>query len=400
MFLLLLFWFQESGTPLDELLRLAFEHNRELKAFEYRIDAKAFSARHLSGWDDPTLNFNFYAEEVETRVGPQRYSLAMQQNLPYPGLNRAKSAWVSGQAEVLREEQRLEKAQLARRISHAYFNLYYLQKKREIDRENLNLMTTLEAATRSRFRTGDGSYAYVVQAQTQLANLTEQLHADGDALRAGELEISGLIGTEKPLRILPIRLEADVSLPEAAGNQPVLSALDARIQERRLLDSLQRFDFKPRFKLSLTYIQTGDALNPSLPGSGKDPIIAGFGINLPVRRDRYRARLAENRATIEAFEAERRQAERELNSAIEAERILLESDLRKISLYEGTIIPQATLAMESATKAFRIGEVAFSTVIEAQRDLLQFKLALERARADAWIHQVELIWLGAGEDAP
>lgn len=400
MFFLLIFWFQESGTPLEELLRLAFEGNHELKAYDHHVNAKNLSARYLAGWEDPSLSLRYYAEEVETRVGPQRYSLALQQNLPYPGLNRAKSALAYGQADILREEQRLKKARLARRISHAYFNLYYLQKKREIDRQNLHLMTTLEAATRSRFRTGDGSYAHVVQAQTQLANLTERLHTDQDALRAGEIEISALAGADKPLRILPIRLQAGAPPPAPVGQQPMLSVLDARIEERHMLDRLQRFDFKPQFKLSLTYIQTGDALNPLLPDSRKDPLIAGVGINLPVWKKKYRARLAQNRATVEAFEAEKQQAERELSAATEAERIRLESVMRKIALYEGTVIPQAALAMESAARAFRTGEVTFPTVIEAQRDLLQFKLTLERARADAFIHQAELIWLGAGQGLP
>jgi cobalt-zinc-cadmium efflux system outer membrane protein len=63
---------------------------------------------------------------------------------------------------------------------------------------------------------------------------------------------------------------------------------------------------------------------------------------------------------------------------------------RKINLYKESLIPKAVQSMEVNQKGFEAGQMEFINLIDAQRMLLEFELAHERARADHLIARAEL----------
>ena len=52
---------------------------------------------------------------------------------------------------------------------------------------------------------------------------------------------------------------------------------------------------------------------------------------------------------------------------------------RKIDLYRDTLIPKADQALNVTQQAFETGKASFLDLIDAQRTLLEFRLAYERA---------------------
>ena len=59
----------------------------------------------------------------------------------------------------------------------------------------------------------------------------------------------------------------------------------------------------------------------------------------------------------------------------------LQDAQRKISLYGDTLLPKANESLKVTESAFRAGSGSFTDLIDAQRVLLEFALAKERALA-------------------
>ena len=116
--------------------------------------------------------------------------------------------------------------------------------------------------------------------------------------------------------------------------------------------------------------------------SGKDPVIAAVSINLPIWVHKYRAAEREARASYRA--ALRAEADRQNELGARARLVLyqLRDAERRIKLYRDALLPKAHESLRASTAAFRGGTAGFTDLIDTQRTLLEFALALERARAD------------------
>jgi outer membrane protein TolC len=72
----------------------------------------------------------------------------------------------------------------------------------------------------------------------------------------------------------------------------------------------------------------------------------------------------------------------------------LRDALRRVQLYRGTLVPQAQSAYESVLGAYTVGRGSVAQALLAQRDLLELRIELERARADyarTWARLEELV---------
>ena len=63
---------------------------------------------------------------------------------------------------------------------------------------------------------------------------------------------------------------------------------------------------------------------------------------------------------------------------------------RRVELYAYTLLPKARQSLEVTQNGFTSGDVDFLDLIDAQRTLLEFELAYERAQADRSTRRAKL----------
>jgi outer membrane protein TolC len=146
----------------------------------------------------------------------------------------------------------------------------------------------------------------------------------------------------------------------------------------------------PSFTLGFDYIETGPALNPSLDESGKDPWMVSAGISLPIWFGKNKARRNKALADYRMAQENLKNAENRLVALVE--KILFEYDdaRRKIRLYRDGLIPKAEESMNAFYTAYQAGKADFLNLLDSQRQLLNFQLALEKALAGAAKKKAEL----------
>jgi outer membrane protein TolC len=163
---------------------------------------------------------------------------------------------------------------------------------------------------------------------------------------------------------------------------PELKALDFEITQRRSGIALAQKDYFPDFSLGMSYIETDESTVSSPRDNGKDPLIAIISINLPFWREKYDAGVREALSRHRAARRDKKEMENSLSSQLKMTMYLFRDAERKIDLYRDTLVPKARESLKVTESGFRAGIGTFSDLIDAERILLEFSLAYERALAE------------------
>ena len=173
-------------------------------------------------------------------------------------------------------------------------------------------------------------------------------------------------------------------------SNPELLRLDHLAKREEAGIKRAKKNYYPDITLGVDYVQTDDALNPDMTDSGKDPLIAMVSINLPIWHGKYRAAERESRLHKAAIEAQHDDAGNRLGADLELALYHFRDANRKIDLYKDTLIPKATQSLKVVQQGFEAGNTSFITWIDAQRLLLEFQLAQQRALADRGVRLAEV----------
>jgi outer membrane protein TolC len=356
---------EPAAATLADLIRHAVANSPALRAAaadERAARAAVFVAGALP---DPHVGVDVAVEPVETRVGPQRARFMLSQTLPGRGKRGAREGVARAAVETAARRYEREAARLAYRVAAAYYDYYFLHRSLQVTRDNRDLLVYLEEIVRTSYKTGKSPYADLIREQVEIGRLENDLRSLEDRLRPARERLNSLLHRS----------------PGAPLPEPVIDPGPG----------------KPDWKLSLGYTVTGPARMAGVPDSGDDPISVGVSVNVPLWRKKYRAlvRQAEEqrRAGVEARDA----AEDELRDEVAWALYEFRNAEREVDLYRDTLLPKSTQSLEASQAGFRAGTATVLDVVDAQRVMLSFQLAYERALAARARAVAELRML-AGEE--
>jgi cobalt-zinc-cadmium efflux system outer membrane protein len=380
----------ELGTNLTLQAALDFgvKHNPQLQASLNEWKGLGENIRVQKALPDPTLTYGYFFESVETRVGPQEQSVVLNQRLPAFGKLSAMEAIATEVANAAEQRYNNHRLALQHSIARAYAELYYLERNIAITQDRIQLVRDLERVATARYKTG-APLAPILQAQVELGRLEDRLNSLHDMREPLVASLNALLNraTDAPLSLAPTLpyLKTDLSAEDLsdslAQTSPELRELQANIAQGEGRLKLAKRNRLPDIMFGVTYIDTADASMP-VPDSGKDPIIGTVGITLPIW-------FGKNRAQIESAVYQRTAAQLALDNRTQT----LEADIRlalftlrdadrKINLYKQSLIPKAMQSLEVNRQSYEAGHMEFINLIDAERMLLEFELAHERALAD------------------
>ena len=378
------------GASADEFVRYALYQSPRVEAAYQRWVAAAERLPQARALPDPRVNFGFFLDEVETRTGAQQARVGVSQSFPWPGLlgDREDAAAMAARAAWRQfEAARLD---VTERVVGTLHELAYLDAAIQITGENLELLTSFEEVVRARYRVGSGSHPELVRVQVELGQLEDRVAqliamrptyvADMNAAlnRAADVPISGI--ARLPGRVASID---GPGLSEIARrSNPVLLALDERLEEQRIRGEIATKDGLPDFTIGLDYIVTDEAINSSMSESGDDPILLSFGLTVPLWRDKYDAGVREAFARRLAVSHERADEANRVAASIQRAWFEHMDADRRARLFETTLIPKAEESLRASLVGFRSGETSFLDLLDTERTLLEFAVAAERAKAD------------------
>jgi outer membrane protein TolC len=379
----------DSTSTLDDYLIVAMERNPALRAAFHQWVAALRNSDYSGALPRPTLSYGHFIENVETRVGPQEQRFGLRQAFPWFGTLGAKRdmSFASSQAAFHRFET--ERLELFYQVKAAYYDFYFLGQDLQVTRENLELLMFWESVARSKYKVGLKQHADVVKAQVELGRLEDRLYTLQEKMKPAAARLRALLSLPEDRSIPPppvvhvteSELQRDSVMAAVKSNNPDLRALQHLVEREEAGVRLANKLALPSFSIGVDYIQTGEALNPDVPESGKDPLIVGGSVSLPIWLGENSARKDEARARLRAAKYNARDAENRLVAV--TERVLFEySDaLRKMRLYRDGLVPKVEQSLNASYAAYEAGERDFLNVLDAQRQLLDFRLVVARQTA-------------------
>ena len=379
----------ENESTLAECLEFAAHNNAGLKAAHARWRGAMERIPESRSLPDPRLSYGYFARSVETRVGPQQHKLGVAQTFPWFGKRRLRGDVAGSEAQALYESAEAAKLKLFHRVRHTWHELAYLRRAIEITESNIRLLKDLEGVAQTKVQGGAG-LAGVATAQVELGKLEDRRLTLLDLKEPLSARFNAALGrTTEAVAPWPKtsmaparRIDDDTLLNWLTESNPELRGLDSEIVANQKAVELARKNYNPDVTFGVDYTQTDRRGIAGIQGDGKDPVMAMFSINIPLWRKKQDAALQSAQLRREAVLASRSDRENLLRADLKMALHRYRDAERKIDLYRDTLTPLAEQSLSVAQQSWEAGKADFLNVIDAERQLLEFRLQYERARAN------------------
>lgn len=380
---------------LESYIAEALENHPGIRESFSRYNAARQRLPQVSALPDPVLGVTQYVRSPETRVGPQTTMFGISQKFPWFGKRADKEKIAAKEAAVVGQRHEAVKAEVARRLKIAYYNLAYLDQATAVTGEDLELLRHYETLARARYSQGAGLQQAVIKLQAEIT----RDHSRLETLRRQRVDAESVLNALMDRRVdrpLPkvefagrpsVRLELDKLYAAARERRPEIQAAFLQIEREEKRIRLARRQGWPDVTVGAGFVNVAGrsdliASAPLPPGEGKNIYNFSVGVNLPIFRRKYNAGVLEATETFLASKQRYRGLANEIDVSIRSIGYRIETLDQQISLFESALLPQAGQALRSSESAYVTGMVSVLELLDSERVLLEVRLGLARLRAD------------------
>lgn len=357
-----------SEVTVQQLVEIALAQNPAIKSAAERFQAQRARVPQARALPDPTISGGWMGHiapfDVQHNFPPSFRGLTVQEKFPYPGKLKLRGEIADRQAEASGWEAEHTRRQVVSEIKTAYYKYFYLTKAIAITKRNKNLLEKLESIAEARYRVGKGIQQDVLRAQIEVSRIDQKLIILEQQEKTAEARINTLLyrDPESPLPppapVTPPKFTT--SLQElyqlAHANDPGLERGRRMVESGRDAVALAQKAYKPNFSVSYSYQQ-----RPDLQDSN------GFmvGINIPIFfRSKQREGVIEASHSLIGAERSLDARKTTVDFKIKQEYLAATASEKLMNLYSKAIVPQSSLALESAMSAYEVGKVDFVSMLD------------------------------------
>ncbi len=369
-----------GSLRLDDVLSVAKARNPKLQAVQAAAQAAAYREPEASTLPDPTvqvgvMNFGLpdFNADMPTSMAP---SVQLMQKIPFPGK-------LSLRGDVAEYGKRMAEAgadevwwDVRSQVSSLFFDLYSLDRRVDVMRETLGLLQNFQQVAKAMYVAGSGRQADVLRADVEVARMEGDLK-QMEAMRVTKaarlnalLDRPAATPVASPvLGSLPLDVPApDTLLGWASQSRPLLERARLGVAQADKRIDLAHREIWPDLTVGVTYGQRNRGMGTERMGS------AVVGFSLPIHAG------SRQLAARDEAAAEQRMAAADLQSmeaSVDARigELLAELDRARTltALYRDEVVPEAKAAVQSALSSYRVGDVDFMTLVDAQMTENQYE---------------------------
>lgn len=384
-----------QALTLEEAWRLAEHANPALQSARAgRVSAEA----QLAESDVLLRNNPVVSLDPSRRVVPQ--AGGPEQRFREWGASLSQTFEIAGQQGLRKDAARQDLAsfdfsiqelarQLRAEVEEHFVRVLALQKRGDLERENLNLVQSAAAAMGKRVAVGEASRLEGNLAAVEAERTRNQLGLLGESLTAARAELARLLQLESG------------RLPEAAGDlargtsytrealidnatrRPQLAALDRREQAARNRLDLERASAYPDVTLGVNTAREG---SPDLRER-----IVGFSVSVPLPLfRRNQAGIGKAIADLTQTQIERQAAVRDIRAAVLAQWTRVEQLRERTGRLRRSVLPPLEENLRLSQSAFRAGEIGLTELLLVNRQVLDGRRDALDAETELRLAQIAL----------
>jgi cobalt-zinc-cadmium efflux system outer membrane protein len=376
-------------------IQQALDRNPGIRQSFAQYQAALQKMPQVSSLPDPMLSLTEYIRSPETRVGPQTTSLTLSQKFPWFGKLSDMEKIAVKNAAVFRYMHEAKKAEVVKNLKVAYYSLGYIDRAIGITGEDLSVLQHYETLARARYEQGVGLQQAVVKLQAEITrdqNRMEELRRQRVDLETAlnslrdlpaSTAVEPVVLGEKPGK----QVHVDALYETGRKNRPEVQAALLQIEKNEKRVQLAQKDYWPDVTIGAGFTNVTGRNDPAgimnPPGqNGKNIYGVSIGLNIPIRRRKYDAAVAEAIQEKAASREGYRDVVNSMEAAIRAIGFRIETLDRQIALFKNTLIPQAEQALRSTEAAYSTGVVGVLDLLDSERVLLEVRLSLAKFNSD------------------
>jgi outer membrane protein TolC len=372
---------QTKNSYLDDLIIEALQNNPQLKAAQNQFLSTQKKIKQVTAWDAPQVGIEFFQLPIQSFPNPLKNNMEtdyfVQQMIPFPGKLKAMGLSATYNSKMYEEQFNALKNKIIRDLKSAYYELYLIQRKIEINKENQELLKQFIEIATKQYEVGMGKQTDIIRAQTELSTLiNEEVN-----LYKEKQDVETMLNTilnrppyqsfEKIENIYePIpEFTYQQLLPIALSNRPELKAMEFNIEMYKSELRASELEFYPDIMVKVMYKNMIDTKN--------DFWSAMVGVNVPIAlwsKDKYSGKVEENQLNIKTAEEQFNSMKNMISYEVRNAIVKLETNKNLYNLNKNTVIPQAEQTLQSTLAAYKTGKTEFLMLIDAYRMLFMAKL--------------------------
>lgn len=300
-----------SQNP-QEYIDFALRHNPVVKAADKEISIaqeKISEAASLS-------NTEFSASYALGKSMPmmEKSAFSVMQYFPWFGSISARKELASAGAEAGKTELELLKKQLVFEISQRYYQLFGLQKTREILDDKISLLTTYEEMAVKAVETGKTSMVYVLKLQMKKDELENERQVVTENLQAEKIRFNKLLNRPENEEIL---LPESLSVSEETRDEDP-GQLDAHPEVRKFEKLSEIASFSDQVNRKESAPQLGVGMEYALYTDYPDMVMPMVSLSIPIFTKKYKSVARQNQLYREQLVFQQEARKNELLGELEA----------------------------------------------------------------------------------
>ena len=382
---------------LDELITEALQNNPQLRAARHQTSAAQTRVDQVTSWDAPQFGVEFFQTPIQSFPNPVKNGMEtdyfLQQMFPFPGKlsNMGKAAEYN--ASMLDQGYKGLERRIIRNLKSAYYEIYLVQRKIEINAENQDLMHRFVDITSKQYEVGMGKQPDILRAQTELSTLiTNGLNLQKEK-RVAESMINTILSrpANAPLGYVP-EIEANIPKwtfeqlrPLAVENRPEVRAMNFGIEMNKAELSASKREYFPDLMARVMY--------KDMAMTKDDFWAAMVGISIPIApwtSGKVVSKVDENELNVKKAEEEYNNMKNMTLFEVQDALVGVQTNQNIVLLYKNTTIPQAEQTLQSTIAAYQTGKTEFLMLIDAYRMLLMSRLDYYMAVMNFMASQAQL----------
>jgi outer membrane protein TolC len=371
---------QNADDSLNALVKEALQNNPQLKAARSQTLAQRTKINQVTAWNPPQVGISFYQTPIQSFPNPIKNGMEtdyyIQQMFPFPGKLSNMGKYAENNAEMYAQQYKELERSIINELKSTYYELFYVQKKIEINKENQILLQQLVNITAKQYEVGTGQQADMLRAQTELSTLIN----DGVNLEKERKNVETMLNTilSRPADgTFPQISSIEDTIPNwnysqlsalAFENRPELKAMHYNIKMNEAELAASKLEYYPDFMVQLMF--------KNMTGTTNDFWSTMVGVNIPLAfwsKDKFTGKVEENKININTAEEQLNASKNMVAGQVQNALIKIQSNKNLIDLYKNTVIPQAQQTLQSTLAAYQTGKTELLMVIDAYKKVLMAK---------------------------
>ena len=365
---------------LDQLVRQGIDRNPQLQSLRDQANAANARIDQVTAWEAPQVGIEFFQIPMRSFPVPVRNNMEtdyfIQQIFPWPGKLSAMGAVATDNVKIQGQTYAAAEKKFILNLKTAYYELYLIQKKLEINDANQILMSSLIDIAMKQLEVGMGKQSDVVRAQTELSKLIEEaVRLKRDAKVAAAM-INTLLN-QPPNNTLGLVPDLDIAMPKfsyedltglANSVRPELKAMNFEIEMNRSELVAAKKQFYPDIMVKGQY--------KNMTNSSSDFWSLMVGVNIPIAwwsKGKYQGRVQETRLNISKVQNQYQEMSNMVRLDIQTALSSIQGDYERTVVYKNTIIPQAQHSLDLLITEYQVDKTDVLMILDAYRMLLMAK---------------------------